>query len=97
MPRSYLALYNFGFAQSRGLPKVSDGLVGMIDMSIFIHGNGKSGQYRGKIVGFSNRLNTILVPQSFMDWSNDFYEHGRTEPPSRLIVEVFNPADDGIA
>ncbi len=27
MPRTYIALYNFGFAQSRGLPKVSDGLV----------------------------------------------------------------------
>ena len=37
LPRIYLTMYNFGFAQSHSLPKISDGLVGMIDFSIFIH------------------------------------------------------------
>jgi len=97
MPRSYLALYNFGFAQSRGLPKVSDGLVGLIDMNIFIHSQGMHDRYHGKILGFSSRLNTILVPQSFMDWSNEKYEPNKEDEPSRLIIEVKNPTDDAIA
>lgn len=97
MPRTYIALYNFGFAQSRGLPKVSDGLVGMIDMSIFINSGDKHDQYKGRILGFSNRLNTILVPQSFIDWSNNYYEPGKIDDPSRLIMRVYNPTDDHIA
>lgn len=97
MPRTYIALYNFGFAQSRGLPKVSDGLAGMIDMSIFINAGEKHDQYKGRILGFSNRLNTILVPQNFIDWSNNYYEPGKTDDPSRLIMRVYNPTDDNIA
>lgn len=97
LPRTYIALYNFGFAQARNLPKVSDGLVGVIDMHIFINANGQHASFEGKVLGFSSRLNTILVPQSFMDWSNATYEPGKTEDPSRVILEVKSPTDDAIA
>jgi hypothetical protein len=97
LPRSYINMYNFGFAQSRSLPKISDGLVGMIDFAIFIHGNGHDDEFKGRVIGFSSRLNTILVPQSFMDWSNQQYAPGKISDPTRLVVEVHNPADDNIA
>ncbi len=97
LPRSYINMYNFGFAQSRSLPKISDGLIGMIDFRIFIHGNGRQDEYRGRVIGFSNRLNSILVPQSFMDWSNGVYAPGMKSEPTRLIVEVANPTDTHIS
>lgn len=96
LPRTYINMYNFGFAQSRQLPKISDGLAGMIDFKIFIHGNGHSNEFRGKVIGFSNRLNTILVPQAFMDWSNTYYAPNNHSDPTRLIVEVSNPTDENI-
>ena len=89
-------MYNFGFAQSHSLPKISEGLVGMIDFNIFIHGNGHQKHYKGKVIGFSSRLNTILVPQAFMDWSNEYYAPNNKSNPNRLIVEVKNPADEHI-
>jgi len=92
LPRTYLTMYNFGFARSRSLPKISDGLVGMIDFQLFIKGD----QYRGRVIGFSSRLNTILVPQRFMDWTNDRYAAGQVSAPNRLVMEVSNPADDQI-
>lgn len=97
LPRTYINMYNFGFAQSHSLPKISEGLVGMIDFHIFIHGNGRRDEYRGCVIGFSNRLNSILVPQSFMDWSNATYAPNEHSDPTRLIVEVANTADDRIA
>lgn len=97
IPRNYLNLYNFGFAQSRSLPKLSEGLMGMIQMDILLRGNGQAESYKGSIVGFSNRLNTILVPQSFMDWANKKFASGKEASPSRLIVETDNPADPAIA
>lgn len=96
LPRTYITMYNFGFAQSRSLPKISDGLAGLIDMQISIHGNGNEGHYKGKVIGFSSRLNTMLVPQSFMDWSNKYFSSDKDEAPTRLIVEVGNPADDQV-
>lgn len=59
-------------------------------------GNGQVKQMKGNIVGFSNRLNTILV-ESFMNWANEAYGAGEKAEPSRLIVEVNNPADERIA
>lgn len=96
IPRNYLNLYNFGFAQSRNLPKLSEGVMGLIQMDIVLHGNGRVEQYKGNIVGFSNRLNTILVPQSFMEWANQAFASEREAQPSRLIVEVKNPTDTTI-
>ena len=96
LPRSYITMYNFGFAQSRSLPKISEGLVGMVDFTLFVHGNGKEGQFKGRVIGFSSRLNTILVPQSFMEWSNKEYSADSDNQPTRLIVEVDNPTDSKV-
>ena len=93
LPRIYLTMYNFGFAQTHALPKLSDGLVGMIDFHIFVHGKHREAQFKGKVIGFSNRLSSILVPQAFMDWSNDTFASGETHAPTRLIVQVNNPSD----
>ena len=93
LPRIYLTMYNFGFAQTHALPKLSDGLVGMIDFHIFVHGKHREAQFKGKVIGFSNRLSSILVPQAFMDWSNDTFAPGETHAPTRLIVQVNNPSD----
>ena len=69
----------------------------MITLGIDIRGVANRAHYEGNIVGFSNRLNTILVPQSFMEWANQEYGTGNPAQPSRLILEVYNPTDDAIA
>lgn len=97
LPRTYITMYNFGFAQSHSLPKVSEGLLSMVDFDIFIQGNGHEGRYKGKVIGFSNRLNAILVPQSFMDWSNGYYGNSEPPRPSRIIMETGNAAHENIA
>ena len=97
LPKNYLDLYNFGYAQSRGMPKLSEGIVGAMKMKIRISGNGKNELYDGKIAGFSSRLNTILVPESFMRWANVEFATNGSKEPTRLIMEVNNPTDDRIA
>ena len=96
MPRSYINMYNFGFAHSRNLPKISDGLASMIDVRLFLRGNDKSEEIKGKVIGFTNKLNTILVPQAFTDWGNARFSSSKELAPTRLILDVANPADEGI-
>lgn len=97
LPRSYINMYNFGFAQTHSLPKISDGLMGMIDFHIYIHAGEKRQEFKGKVIGFSSRLNTILVPQAFMDWSNREFAPDNQSEPTRLIMEVDNPGGENIA
>ena len=71
LPRAYITMYNFGFAQSRSLPKISDGLVGMINFDIFIHGNGHADRFK-------------------------YFAPGSHSDPTRLIMQVDNPANEKV-
>lgn len=97
LPRSYLALYNFGFAQSASLPKLTEGIISMIQMDLRLRGESETINLKGRVVGFSTRLNTILAPESFIRWSNHKLAPTASTLPTRLIVEVSNPTDDNIA
>jgi hypothetical protein len=88
--RDYLALYNFGFAPSQGLPQVTPSTIQRLKMDVRISGNGRQQTFGGKIVGFSDRINSILVPPAFMEWANKNFGGGG-QPPSRLILKVENP------
>ena len=59
--------------------------------------NGYSDHYHGKVIGFSSRLNTILVPQSFIEYTNNRYAPNTTSLPNRLILDVANAADNNVA
>ncbi|MGN1252642.1 MAG: ABC transporter permease [Muribaculaceae bacterium] len=95
--REYLALYNFGFAGTRGLPQLSESIIGRVPITFRLSGNGRSEVVTGRIVGFSSRLNTIAVPGTFMTWANGQFAVPGTQPnPSRLILEVSKPGDPAI-
>ncbi|MCH5246039.1 MAG: ABC transporter permease [Muribaculaceae bacterium] len=92
--KDYLTLYNFGFASSRGLPQISEKMIGMVPLKLSVSGNGVQQYIDARVVGFSSRLNTIAVPEEFMTWANSrFAEPGKTADPSRLIIELSTPGD----
>lgn len=93
IPRNYLNLYNFGFSQTQSLPQITEDMIKRVELGIELRGNGKRDMYKGYIVGFSDRLNTILVPMTFMEWANNHYAAENNTDATRLIIEVANPAD----
>lgn len=97
VPRTYINMYNFGYAQSHNAPKISDSVMGMIDFSIVIKGDGKEDTYKGRVVGFSSSLSSILVPQAFMDWSNAYYAPKDEASHTRLLMQVANATDKNVS
>lgn len=96
LPRSYLAMYNFGFARSRALPQLSEGVVSTISIDLLLHGGGRQMQYKGRVIGFSGRLNAILVPQRFMEMANSHFAPDAQPSPTRLLVKTGDLAADNI-
>lgn len=94
--KDYLTLYNFGFAASRGYPQVSEATIGTLPLRISVSGNGRQMDLEGRIVGFSSRLNTFAVPESFMTWANSEFSSEPEGQPSRLILETKTPGDPAI-
>ena len=97
IPRSYLGLYNSAFAQSQGLPLLSEATIGAIPLGLELRGGLEEQHYRGRIVGFSNRLNTLLVPEHFIQQMNRRLAPEVPASPTRLILELHNPSDPAIA
>lgn len=96
IPRNYLGLYNSAFAQSQGLPLLSEATMSSLPLQLDLSGAGEEVQLRGRIVGFSNRLNTLLVPLPFLKAMNERLAPGVEAPSTRLIVEVKSPSDPAI-
>ena len=86
IPRNYLNLYNYGFATSRGMPQISDNLLGMFPIKLYIWGNEGKVTYDAVVCGLTDKLNTILVPMDFLLRANDAYSNGGEIHPSRLII-----------
>lgn len=87
--KDYLALYNFGFALPQGLPQLSEEMIGTVPLKLMITGkNGRSELFDAAVVGFSSRLNTIAVPQDFMEWANARFSSNNAPEISRLILKI---------
>ena len=96
IPRNYLNLYNFGFASSQGLPVISEKIISTVTINFSLVGKKGRKQVQGRIVGFSDRFNTILVPMDFLTQTNRMLSGEGGETYSRAIMEVDNLSDERI-
>lgn len=96
IPEDYLSLYNFGFAESQALPVISKGTIEKVSFTVTLAGNGRSRSFRSRIVGFSGKINTILVPEDFLLWANREFGNVETVAASRLLVELSDASDERI-
>ena len=84
----FLEMYNV-FAPAQGLPQLSAGSVGAVNIMIECSGPlGTKTTFTGQIVGLSDRVNSILVPQPFLVWANANFGDGPPQAPSRIFVKT---------
>lgn len=92
VPADILQQYNHAFAASQGLPVVPESMLTGISFDLHLQGRDKKETLRGRIAGFSRRINSILVPQAFLDYGNRTYAEAQPPRPSRLILHSTQPA-----
>jgi len=97
LPNDFLNLYNFGFALSQGLPQVSQETIKALPMKVTISQGLMTQEFTGRIVGFSDRITSFLVPNSFMDWANSKFGSGQAVSPSRVIIKTKDPSNPVLA
>ena len=96
LPNTYLDAYNFGIAQAAGTPQVSKGIIGAFSIKLEVSGNGKKTKYQGNVINFSDRINSILVPKSFLDFANMEFGTPSKQEIFRVIVEVTDANDPSL-
>ncbi|MEO6949101.1 MAG: FtsX-like permease family protein [Ginsengibacter sp.] len=83
----FLEMYNV-FAPAQGLPQLSEKTISSVN--IFLECSGPLGSkiYRGNIVALTNRINSILVPSTFMDINNKLLSGDSTIHASRIYLKT---------
>jgi len=70
IPNQFLDFYNFQYSFSQNLPQLTPQVVKMVVFNVILQGSGQTITLNGKIVGMSNRISSMLVPETFMEWAN---------------------------
>lgn len=83
----FLEMYNV-FAPSYDLPQLSQATASSVSIILRCEGNLGSQNFRSNILAFSDRVNSILVPKSFLDWANKNLEGVDTVKSSRVFIKT---------
>ncbi|HPH89395.1 MAG TPA: hypothetical protein PLZ68_01185, partial [Ferruginibacter sp.] len=71
MSSDYLELYNTVFAPSKDLPQFSSESISAVMVQLECYSaSGVPVIFKAHVVALSDRINSVLVPQNFLDWAN---------------------------
>ena len=83
----YLEMYNI-FAPAQGLPQLSAATASSVNIILECYGPLGPVTYKARIVGLSDRINSILVPLNFLDWANKEYGLQTETGAARVYIKT---------
>lgn len=88
----FFEAYNV-FAPGQSLPQMSQASAMNIPILITCYGRGMQQNFQGHIVAFSDRVNSVLVPQNFLDWVNKNLGEVKQAGASRVFIKTKDAND----
>jgi hypothetical protein len=88
----FLEMYNV-FAPAQGLPQLSAKTISSVNIILECSGTNGSQTFKGNIVALSDRINSLLVPKTFMNWSNLHFMGDTTVHASRVYIKTKDAND----
>lgn len=88
----FLEMYNV-FAPAQGLPQLSAKTISSVTIILVCSGPGGIQNFRGNIIALSDRINSILVPKTFMTWSNMQFSGDTSVHASRVYIKTKDAND----
>jgi len=85
MPREFLVMLNT-FMSASGIPQISDDLAKDITFKFTLKDDQKKEWVEARIIGFTNEVSSILVPQSFMEYGNGKYTSIEESKVTQLMI-----------
>lgn len=97
VPSEFLHLYNDVYAPGRGLRQLSQRRVQALAFDLVAGPPHLQETYTARVVGFTDRFITLLVPVEFMNYANQRYGNIVEPAPSRIVLKVKDPSDQTFA
>lgn len=84
----FLEMYNV-FAPAQGLPQLSESSIGAVNIILeCLAPDGTSMKFSGHIVAVSDRINSVIVPKSFLEWGNKMFSTQPQQPAARVYIKT---------
>ena len=94
VPNQFLDIYNFQFSISQNLPQLTPAVVKMLVFKVTIQTPNGPLSMNGRVVGLSNRISSMLVPESFMEWANKRFANSQSaNASSRVVIRTKDPGN----
>lgn len=88
LPRDFLMMINYGFAQSAGMNQISEDILKSARLKLLVHSSKGKKEYVIRIASFSNKINSILAPESFLEFTNAELGEGNVINPQRVFIKT---------
>ncbi|MNU94257.1 hypothetical protein D3C71_842160 [compost metagenome] len=85
MPRDFLVMLNT-YMSSAGIPQVSDELAMDIKFKFALMNDTMKEYISCRIIGFTNEVPSVLVPQSFMNWANNRFAPDAEQKITQIMI-----------
>jgi hypothetical protein len=86
LPRDFVYMMN-NFLSSAGMPQLSDDILKDVKFEIQLGNNNKILKYNAKIIGFTNEISSILVPENFMTFGSEMYGEKMKKTYTQLMLK----------
>ncbi|MEP6597178.1 MAG: hypothetical protein ABJA71_14590 [Ginsengibacter sp.] len=83
----FLEMYNV-FAPAQDLPQLSDKTISSVNIILECYGRDGVQNFTGNIVALSDRINSVIVPKTFLTWSNLHFSGISKVRPSRVFIKT---------
>lgn len=85
----YLELYNTVFAPAKDLPQFSEQSISLVTVQLECYAaDGRVQTFKANVAGLSDRINSVLVPQNFLEWANQQLGSKNAANPSRVFIKT---------
>ncbi|MBC7535392.1 MAG: hypothetical protein H7258_06835 [Ferruginibacter sp.] len=85
----FLEMYNV-FAPAQDLPQLSASSIAAINITLECYGPAGIQNFTGHIVAVSDRINSVLVPENFLQWANQSFGNALSTPASRVYLKTID-------
>lgn len=83
----FLEMYNV-FAPAQDLPQLSENSISSVNIVLECYGPPGVYNFKANIVGISDRINSVLVPENFLQWANKSFGNVTNVPAARVYIKT---------
>jgi hypothetical protein len=88
----FLEIYNV-LAPGQGYPQISEETMQAVNITLTCYGPAGKENFKGSIVGLTSRVNSVLVPEEFLQWANRRYGGTEATTTSRVFIKTKDAND----